>query len=149
MLEWLRWEHVTVRIRFSTRSWFGIRRLKIEAGLRRWRLLSIRYGRERALVERWLHMIDRSLTKQPAAVMAVVQTATLLQGFGAHYRHRVADWTLIIDTLVKPVFDGALVLNDLAAAIGEARAAAVPDPRQIELKRVIAAVRARGERASA
>ena len=65
-LEWAGWLHKRVSIRFSTASRFGIRRLKIEAGLRRWRLLSVRYAKERVWVERWLHMIDRSLTKQPA-----------------------------------------------------------------------------------
>ena len=57
-LEWLGWAHMPVSIRFSTRSRWGIRRLKIEASLRRWRLFSVRYARERAWVERWLHMIE-------------------------------------------------------------------------------------------
>ena len=60
MLEWMGWLHRPVSIRFSTASRLGIRRLKIEAGLRRWRLFSVRYGAERAWVERWLHMIDRA-----------------------------------------------------------------------------------------
>ena len=66
-------------IRFSTRTRFGIRRLKIEAD----------YGgggctrcaaRERVWVERWLHMIDRSLTRQPQAASAIVETATMIKG---------------------------------------------------------------------
>ena len=65
-LEWAGWSNKRVSIRFSTASRLGIRRLKIEAGLRRWRLFSVRYAKERVWVERWLHMIDRSLTKQPA-----------------------------------------------------------------------------------
>ena len=65
-LDWAGWMNKRVSIRFSTASRFGIRRLKIEAGLRRWRLFSVRYAKERVWVERWLHMIDRSLTKQPA-----------------------------------------------------------------------------------
>src|SRR3982074_1607800 len=66
-LEWVGWTHKPVSIRCSTRSRWGIRRLKIEAGLRRWRLFSVRYVKERAWVERWLHMIGRSLVKQPKA----------------------------------------------------------------------------------
>ena len=65
-----------VSIRFSAASRWGVRRLKIEAGLRRWRLFSVRYAKERVWVERWLHMIERSLTKQPKAASAIVQTAT-------------------------------------------------------------------------
>ena len=142
-LEWVGWLHMPVSIRFSTASRWGIRRLKIEAGLRRWRLFSVRYAKERAWVERWLHMIDRSLTKQPPAASAIVQTATMVQGYGDAYRQGLADWHAIIDGLVKPTFDENLPLADLAAAVAEARAAVTPDPRQAALKRTIAEIRAR------
>jgi hypothetical protein len=137
------WLHRPVSIRFSTASRFGLRRLKIEAGLRRWRLFSVRYATERAWVERWLHMIDRALTKQPQAAAEIVETATMIHDYGDVYRQGVADWHLIIDGLAKPVFDGALAVADLAGAIREARAAAMPDPRQAALKRKIAELRAR------
>ena len=141
---WLGWEvRRRVPIRFSTRSRWGIRRLRIEASLRRWRLFSVRYAKERAWVERWLHMIDRSLTKQPRAASAIVQTATMVQGYGDAYRQGLADWHAIIDGLAKPTFDGVLPLPDLAAAVAEARAAVTPDPRQAVLKRTIAEIRAR------
>ncbi|KRR30239.1 DUF6537 domain-containing protein [Bradyrhizobium retamae] len=142
-IEWVGWAHKRVSIRFSTASRFGIRRLKIEAGLRRWRLLSVRYAKERVWVERWLHMIDRSLTKQPQAAPTVIQTATMIEGYGDVYRQGMADWNAIIDGLAKPTFDGALALSDLAGAIAEARAAVSPDPRQTALKRKIAEIRAR------
>jgi len=142
--EWLGWEvRRRVPIRFSTRSRWGIRRLKIEAGLRRWRLFSVRYARERAWVERWLHMISRSLAKQPKAASAIVQTATMVQGYGDAYRQGLTDWHAIIDGLAKPTFDGVLALTDLAGAVAEARAVALPDPRQAALKRKTAEIRAR------
>jgi hypothetical protein len=142
-LEWMGWLHKRVSIRFSARGRLSVRRLKIEAALRRWRLLSVRYSKERVWVERWLHMIDRSLTKRPEAASAIVQTATMIQGYGDAYRQGMADWHAIIDGLAKPTFDGVLALPDLAAAIAEARAAALPDPRQLALKRKIAEIRAR------
>ncbi|WP_291686428.1 DUF6537 domain-containing protein [Bradyrhizobium sp.] len=142
-LEWVGWSHMPVSIRFSAKSRWGIRRLKIEASLRRWRLFSVRYVKERAWVERWLHMISRSLDKQPSAASAIVQTATMIQGYGAPYRHGLADWHAIIDGLAKPTFDGVLPLTDLAGAVTEARAAVVRDPRQVALRRTIAEIRAR------
>jgi hypothetical protein len=142
-LEWVGWTHKPVSIGFSGASRWGIRRLKIEASLRRWRLFSVRYAKERVWVERWLHMIDRALTKQPAAAPAIVQTATMIDGYGDFYRQGLADWNAIIDGLAKPTFDGVLPLTDLAAAVTEARAAAMPDPRQAALKRAIAEIRAR------
>jgi hypothetical protein len=132
-----------VSIRFGNASRRGIRRLRIEAGLRRWRLFSVRYAKERVWVERWLHMIDRSLTKQPAAASTIVQTATMVRGYGDAYRQALADWHAIIDGLVKPTLDENLPLADLAAAVAEARAAVTPDPRQAALKRTIAEIRAR------
>jgi hypothetical protein len=143
VLNRLGWAHKQVSIPFSTVSQWGIRRLKVEAWLRRWRLFSIRYSEERAWVERWLHMIARSLAKQPKATFAIVQTATMVEGYGDRYRQGLADWHAIIDGLAKPTFDGALPLADLAGAVAEARAAAMPDPRQAALKRVIAQIRAR------
>jgi hypothetical protein len=151
LLDRIGWVHRRVSIRFSTANRFSIRRLKIEAALRRWRRYSIRYSKERMWVERWLHMIDRALTKQPAAAPNMIETATMVQGYGDTYRHGLADWHMIIDGLAKPTFDGVLALPDLAGAIAEARAAALPDPRQAALKRKIAEIRARvsGEGAQA
>jgi hypothetical protein len=142
-LESVGWTHKRIPIRFSARGRFSIRRLRIEAGLRRWRLFSVRYTKERAWVERWLHMISRSLVKQPQAANAIVQTATMMEGHGAVYRQGLSDWHAIIDGLVKPTFDGVLPLADVADAIAQARAAALPDPRQVALKRAIADIRAR------
>ena len=142
-LERMGWVHKTMSVRLSTRSRWAVRRLRMAAGLRRWRRFSVRYAKERVWVERWLHMIGRSLAKQPAAAPEIVQTATMIQGYGDIYRQGLADWHAIIDGLAKPTFDGVLVLPDLAAAIAEARAAAMPDPRQSALKRKIAEIRAR------
>jgi hypothetical protein len=143
LLERAGWLNMPVKIRFNATSWLGIRRLRAEARLRRWRLLSIRYGKERAWVERWLHMIDRSLTLRPEAVAAIVQSATMIHGHGDPYRYGMANWTLIVDSLVKPAINGTLALPDLPTAIAEARAAALPERKQTTLKRAVAAIRAR------
>jgi hypothetical protein len=143
VLEWVGWTHAPISIRFSAASRWQVRRLKIEAALRRWRLFSVRYATERIWVERWLHMIDRALNKQPPAAPAIIRTADMIQGYGSVYRHGLADWHAIIDGLVKPTFDGVLPVTDLAAAIAEARAAIMPDRRQVALKRKIAEIRAR------
>lgn len=141
-LDWIGWSRLPVTMRFSTKTWWSVRRLKIEAWLRRWRLLSVRYPKERALVERWLHMIDRSLTKQPAAAAAVVRTAAMLHGCGEGYRQRLAAWHQIIDGLAKPTFDGVLRLPDLTASITRASEAARIDPSGERLRRLIVEIRA-------
>lgn len=147
LLEKLGWVRLRVTMRFSTASFWSVRRLRLEAGLRRWRLYSIRYGQERVWVERWLHMIDRALVKRPAAAAAVIASATMIHGYGDTYRQGLADWHAIIDGLAKPTFDGVLDLPDLAAAVAQARAAATPDPRQVSLRREIDCLRAQAARA--
>ncbi|MDB5620907.1 DUF6537 domain-containing protein [Tardiphaga sp.] len=133
--------HRTVPIRFSNAGWWSLLRLRGEASLRRSRRLSVRYATERVWVGRWLHMIDRALTRQPDAAGAVVQTASMIEGYGTGYRHGVAAWHQIIDGLAKPVFDGGLLLPDLAAAITQA-SHAPRDPKGDELRKIIAEIRA-------
>ncbi len=88
-------------------------------------------------------MIDHGLTRQPGAVPAIVRTADMIKVYGDAYRQGMADWNAIIDGLVKPTLDGVLVLDFLGGVVMEARAAAVPDPRQAALKRKIAEIRER------
>ena len=95
------WTHLPVSMRFNACSGAGRLRLRLEASLRRWRLFSARYASERAWVERWLHMIDRSLTKQPAAASAIAGTAAMIQGSGDGYRRGLADWHALIDGVVS------------------------------------------------
>ena len=113
------WTHLPVSMRFNACSGAGRLRLRLEASLRRWRLFSARYASERAWVERWLHMIDRSLAKRPAAASAIAATAMMIQGSGDGYRRGLADWHALIDGIVKPTFDGVLPVADLAGAVTE------------------------------
>jgi len=141
-INWAEWCHRDKPLRFDPATPSGYARLKMLAGLQRWRPFSQRYAAERAWVERWLHMIDRCLAKQPLAAPVVAQTATMVQGDGDNYRQGAADWRCIIDGLVKPVCDGRLALPDLAEAVQEARAAAAASPRD-GAARAVAAIRAR------
>lgn len=140
LLERIYCAHRTVQIRFSKAGIVGIKRLEFEAWLRHWRRLSTRYEIERVWVERWLHMIDRALTKRPDAVVAVVRSATMIEGYGTGYRHGMAAWHQIIDGLAKPSFDGTLDITDLSGAIERVRA--VPrDPKGEQLRKAIGEIR--------
>jgi hypothetical protein len=140
LLERIYCAHRTMQIRFSKASIVGIKRLEFEAWLRHWRRLSTRYEQERVWVERWLHMIDRALTKRPDAVIAVVRSATMIEGYGTGYRYGMAAWHQIIDGLAKPSFDGLLDIADLSGAIERART--VPrDPKGEQLRKAIGELR--------
>lgn len=123
----------SVTLRFSSASRFSLRKLKWLTALRITRPFSERFKRERVWVERWLHMVDRSLVKQPEATIAVIQTASLIKGHGDAYQTGWAEWNAIIDGLVKPTCDDDLPLSGLAEAIREARDAPIGEQGQSRL----------------
>lgn len=114
----------SVTLRFSAKRRFSLRKLKWMAAARITRPFSERFKKERVWVERWLHMVDRSLIKQPEATVAIIRTANLIKGHGDAYQNGLAEWNVIIDRLVKPTCDGDLSLPKLGDAISEARDAA-------------------------
>lgn len=132
--------HLTLR--YGTRG--GIRRrwLKGLAALRITRPFSLRFRIERAWVERWLHMIDRSLLIQPEAAAEIVRTAALIEGHGDAYRDDMAQWHLIIDGLVKPTCDGTLPLTRLGDAVKTARQTAQAEHGPNRLVAVVERLRA-------
>jgi hypothetical protein len=132
--------NLRVPLDFSGRGWLGLRKLKLWMLLKRWRLATPRYPKEKAAIERWLHMIDRSLVKCPAATEEIVHTGAMVSGYGDVYRTNLAGWLMLTNGLVKPVFDGALRIDDLPSAIASARAAALADPTGLSLRRLIAEI---------
>ena len=143
VVEMVGWQDVQVPVWLDISGRAGIRALQLLAWFRRFRLRSVRYPKERAAVERWLHMIDRALVKRPEAVQEVVTSAEIIHGYGKRYSQTLANWHLLIDSLAKPVFDGKQRVDDLPAALAEARAAAVSDPTGVELRKVIDEIKAR------
>jgi hypothetical protein len=123
----------SVTLRFSSRTRFKLQRLKWLAAARITRPFSERFKRERVWVERWLHMVDRSLVKQPDATVAIGDT----------YQNGLAQWNAIIDGLVKPTCDGTLPLPRLGAAIQEARDAAIGEQAQNRLLNTVEQLRLR------
>jgi len=116
--------NLRVPLRFTARTGAGVVKLKTIALLRRLRPRSLRYPKERALVERWLHMIDRSLTKRPEAAIEIARTASIIGGSGEAYHRSVDRWHAIIDNLVKPVFDGVADVPNLRSAVARLRSEA-------------------------
>jgi hypothetical protein len=125
----------------------GRARLRFFLLFRRIRPMSLRHARERSSTERWLHMIDRALTRNPSATAEVVRSIRLVSGYGATYRLALTNWNLIINSLAKPVFDGELALPRLSDALARACAAATADATGEELRRTIAEIRSSGDSA--
>lgn len=129
-----------MRIRPATPR--GRRTLALFALFRRIRPMSLRMRRESAAVERWLHMIDRALTRQPEAVAQVVRSAGIVTGHGAFYRLALANWHLLINTLAKPVFDGEAAMPHLSQVLRRAQETLMQDPSGELFRRHLAEIRA-------
>jgi hypothetical protein len=142
VLEWLNWSRAPIPLRLGSGGLAGYLFLKLLASLPRWRGLSARYAKESAWCERWLHMIDRSLTRQPEAAASVVHTAALIHGHGESYSLAVANWHRIIDGLAKPAFDRTLIISPLGPALARAQAVAESDPSGARVIAAIAEIRA-------
>ncbi len=142
VIEMFGWQNVQIPVWLDISGAAGIHALRLLAWFRRFRLRSVRYPKERAAVERWLHMIDRALVKRPEAVLEVVKSAEIIHGYGKRYSQTLANWHMLIDSIAKPVFDGKQQIADLSAAMAEARAAAMSDPTGLLLHKVIEAIKA-------
>ena len=138
-LAWVGIVRGRMRVRLDGKR--GRVRLRLFVRFRRIRPQSLRYARESSSTERWLHMIDRALTKRPDAAAEVVRSIRIVHGFGANHRLSLENWNLVINSLAKPVFDGELVLPQLASALASARSAALNDASGEELRRTIADIR--------
>lgn len=121
LLQRLRLPPWVVTMRFGARSRSLLTWTKLIVAMQRVRPFSYRFAKERAWVERWLHMIDRSFVKQHEAAGEVAETAQLVLGSGPAYQRGLEEWDAVIDELVKPVCDGRLGIADFAGTIRAAR----------------------------
>ncbi len=129
-----------VTLRFGARSRSLLMWTKLVAAMQRVRPFSYRFLTERAWVERWLHMIDRSFIRQHEAAGEVAETAQLVTGSGPVYQRGLEEWDAVIDELVKPVCDGRLGVADFAGTIRTARRAVATLSGGGEARRLVASL---------
>jgi indolepyruvate ferredoxin oxidoreductase beta subunit len=141
-----RWALARVRhdrswpLKVTTTRVSGFLRLKFLAGLKSWRPRTLRFAEEEAWIERWLGLIERALSVDPAAAGEVVASATLVRGYADTYKRGLANWTRIMDEVVAPGLAGALPRGRFAEAVLQARLAAAKDPGGPALSQTIAAI---------
>lgn len=123
-----------VLVRFDATTYAGRRKAGACALLKRLRTYSKRAKTEHALIERWLHMVDRTRLKQPEATMEVIRSVDIIEGGGRTYHERLERWRNIVDRVIKPACEGVLDLRDMPGAVHDAVDAAVTthDRRQFD-----------------
>ncbi len=109
--------------------------LRALAWLKPWRPHSLRYAVEQALIERWLDAVRAAAPRSTALALEVVECASLLKGYGETHRRGRGNFLAILDALVEnPATDDPAAQ---AAAIRNARAAALADPEQKALEKTL------------
>jgi indolepyruvate ferredoxin oxidoreductase beta subunit len=105
------------------------------AWLRRWRPHSLRYAEEQALIERWLAAVRAAAPRSTPLALEVAACAGLLKGYGETHRRGRASFLAILDALVENPAAGDAPAR--AAAIRNARVAALSDPEQKALAQTL------------
>jgi indolepyruvate ferredoxin oxidoreductase beta subunit len=141
-----RWALARVRhdrawpLKVTTTRLSGFLRLKAMAALKPWRPRTLRFAEEEAWMERWLGLVDRALTVDPAAAREVVASAALVRGYADTYKRGLANWSRIMDGVAEPMLAGRLPHAHFADALLQARLAASKDPEGDALEETIAAI---------
>ncbi|HKI63286.1 MAG TPA: indolepyruvate oxidoreductase subunit beta family protein [Burkholderiales bacterium] len=129
-------QRLNVGMQVKTTSVSGFLMLRSLAWLRPWRRMSARYTDEQALIERWLGAI-RGAVPEPALALEIALCGRLIKGYGETHQRGKDNFLRIMDTLIE---GGALAdAAARAAAVREAREAALADPEGRGLEGSLAA----------
>ena len=136
------WSHLALPLKVRTTGITGFLALKVLAALRPLRPRSLRAAQEKAWAEEWLALVERTLAVDPAAAREVIETASLVRGYGETWTRGHANWRRIVDEIVTPMLDGRLPQAHFADAVLQARIAAQADPDGKRLADVVGSVTA-------
>lgn len=134
------WSDRSIKMKVSTTSFSGFARLRLLAALRGWRPRTLRYADENAWAERWLYLTERALSADAEAALAVVETATLVKGYGETMKRGLANWKLVAEQVIEPFLAGSLPPRQFADAVTQARIAALADAEGKPLHALIASL---------
>ena len=111
----------------STTLW-GYGRLRLLARLRRFRRASWRYAQEQRAIGDWLDLVARAAQLDTGLAREIAECARLIKGYGRTHRRGIANFTRIVESLVRPALAGRSGYGEAAAAVAAAREASLADP---------------------
>jgi len=124
-----------VGMRVKTSGIAGYLLVRSLAWLKPWRPHSYRYVEEQALIERWLAAVRAAAARHTGLALEIAACAGLLKGYGETHRRGKSSFLALLDALVEN--PATADPGEQAAAIREARAAALADPEQQALARTL------------
>ena len=117
---------LNVGVHLKTSTVLGFLVMRSMAWLKPLRRFSLRYREAQPLIERWLAAICAAARQDLALALEIAECGRLIKGYGETFARGRGNFERILDTLVegKP----ELATADRAAAVRDARAAALADP---------------------
>jgi indolepyruvate ferredoxin oxidoreductase beta subunit len=122
----------------NTASVSGYLRLRLIAGLRRWRPRGHRFQEEQRAIEAWLACIQEAAALSGELALEVAECARLIKGYGDTLQRGRSSYRRIEEAVIRPVLAGELPLARGIDAVASARAAALVDPEGEALARCLA-----------
>ncbi|MCY4190605.1 MAG: hypothetical protein OXD42_04655, partial [Rhodospirillaceae bacterium] len=132
-----RW-HFGMHIRSDT-IW-GFTRMRLLAGMRRFRRRGFRYFEEQEQIEEWLNMVRRAAEVSKPMALETVECARLIKGYSDTHKRGVSNFHRIANIVVKPALAAGV---DVAGDIAQAKAAALADPEGSSLAETLSAMKAK------
>ena len=127
--------HFGLHIRTDT-VW-GFARVRLLAGMRRFRRRGYRYAEEQELIEGWLDLVRRAAAVGKPMALETIECARLIKGYSETHKRGVGNYRRIVAGIVEPALAESV---DRAGDIAQARAAALADPEGESLSEAIAAM---------
>ena len=144
ILAWARRTDRLGRVHFSmhvrTTTVWGFARLRLVAGLRRWRPRTYRYAEEQAEIERWLDAIRAATPVSVDLAREITECARLIKGYGDTHARGLGNYRRIAAEVIAPALAGRMTPRAAADAVASARVAALADPEGESLSRTLAAI---------
>ncbi len=133
---WLARRHWSLEVKTTTVS--GFARVWLLARMRPMRRRTYRYRREQRAIDGWLALILRAAAVDADLAVEFADCARLIKGYGDTHRRGSENFSRIRDALLMPALAGDAAPSHAAAAIAEARTAALADPEGAALTEMLA-----------
>ncbi len=128
--------HIGMQVRTTTIT--GYLRVWMLARLKPWRRRTFRYEVEQSGIEAWLSLVTRAAERGDVALAReIAELARLIKGYGDTHLRGQSNYGRIIEAIVMPVLDAPTTSAGDAAAVRNAREAALADPEGQSLDTVL------------
>ncbi len=123
-----------IGLSINTTSVLGFMTMRLLARLKAWRPRSYRFHEEMKVIDDWLDLVVAATRIDPDFGAQVVECARLRKGYGATHRRGAANFSAILDRIVRPAISEQ---RSAATLVAEMNGVALADPEGDALLRAI------------